>query len=141
MNQNQNQNQVLNNGEEKPEEDSLELWVAYQPGEGEQRHYFGAGTGRVRAFKTEQAAKDHLETLMSPEDFERTLYHSVPAELLIPIDDYVENVTPMEVDIKRLPNIFPTHLDPINTLAPNMIPKAADILLARQKARKHRRRK
>lgn len=64
-------------------DEALIFWVAYQPN-GEQKNYLGNGKGHVRLFKTEQAVKDYLEPLLTPEQMAVTVIHSVEGKIAVP---------------------------------------------------------
>ena len=99
---------------QSPEE--LVFWVAYQPN-GELKNYLGDGQGHIRLFKSEQALRDFITPLLTPEELAKTIIHPVNGNFVVPEP---EEKKPL----------------PIHTLALQTMPTAMELLNNYKKRRR-----
>ena len=114
-------NQTQQPNETDPAENPLLLWVAYLPGEGNDKHYLSNGKGGVRVFKTEDAILKHLRENLTPDVFERVVVHTVQGEIVVALEEGTQ--APPDV-------IIPVQIPPVSigTLARDSAPTATEIM-------------
>lgn len=130
-----------------PEENNpLEFWVAYIPGEGEKKNYLSDGKGNLRIFKSKKALRDWLKPQLRQEVYEMVVVHPVQGQIAIPDDGTLGKVP---YPVSQIPRWAPGGIPfdtltpqrkPITTLAPPSSPTAQELLETTLKRRRRRRR-
>ena len=108
----------------------LLVWIAYMPGEGDKKNYLSDGKGHIRIFKTEDAAKEHLEDHLPPEVLLNVVVHSVQGTIVVPVDDVA--TTSIGYEVTQTPA-------PIHTLAAPTVPTTTEQLESLLKRRRNKR--
>lgn len=114
-----NQQPIIDETEEVT--NPLLFWVAYMPGEGNEKKYLSDGKGNLRIYKTEGKMRKYLEENLPQSDYEKVVVHSVQGQIVLPEDETALQQAPAPTATS------PLRL-PINTLAADMVPTAMDLL-------------
>lgn len=126
-----------------PDDDNpLQFWVAYIPGEGEKKNYLSDGKGNLRMFKSESVLREWLKPQLRPEVYEMVVVHSVQGQIALPDDGTLGAPPPQKRRIPKIMPIVPVDIQnskPITTMARFTVPTVQEQLDNLVKRRRRRR--
>jgi hypothetical protein len=97
---------------DEEQKQALILWVAYQEN-GDKKNYLGDGKGNVRLFRNEESIKEYLQAVLTPEQLEATVIHSIAGHIVVPEPEAEQ---PLPISTLAFDSLPPTVQDQLNEM-------------------------